>query len=324
MRRIQINDEVRQVAKDYVNNLFKNKDEKNFNFPLKGLKKLSDKLKAANQDEYAKYVDNIVSNYDGILLLEPKQFEGYKEKYFKNLDDNQLKAKLKGCLPKKRFFELVVDAMKYNEVQKSQIRPFMKKLGIKACVYCNASYTVSTNDNKATFHIDHLYPKSKYPFLCISFFNLQPACIHCNEIKADRTEYKFELYTLEKSELDPFYFSIDDKSIIRYMLTNNSDELKFKLKSTDNGIAADEHSDFFHIDGLYAQFTDAAEEVVWKSKIYNSAYREQMLAAFKCNFSYNMADFKRFYLGFYPDKKDVNKRPLTLLMQGIAKDMGLE
>ncbi len=324
MRRIKINDEVRQIAKDYVNNLFKNKDKKKFNLPLKGLEELSDNLKAANQDEYVKYVDRIMLFYPRILLLEPDDFDAYKDKHFKNLDDNQLAEKIEGCLPGKSFYESVVIAMRYNEVQKSQIRPFMKKLGIKACVYCNASYTVTTNDNKATFQVDHFFPKSKYPFLCISFFNLQPACMHCNQIKSKSTEYKFGLYTLKETELDPFYFSIDDKSIIKYMLSNDSDVLKFKLKSTDNGIAADKHSDFFHIDGLYAQFTDAAEEVVWKSKIYNSAYREQMLAAFMSNFSYNMADFKRFYLGFYPDKKDVNKRPLTLLMQGIAKEMGLE
>lgn len=58
------------------------------------------------------------------------------------------------------------------------------KLGIKACVYCNASYTVATDDDRATFQIDHSYPKSKYPFLCTSFFNLQPSCMHCNQIKS--------------------------------------------------------------------------------------------------------------------------------------------
>ena len=39
---------------------------------------------------------------------------------------------------------------------------------------------------------------------------------------------------------------------------------------------------------------------------------------------FNMYAFKRFYLGFYPDAKDVHKRPLTLLKQSIAKEMGLE
>ena len=45
---------------------------------------------------------------------------------------------------------------------------------------------------------------------------------------------------------------------------------------------------------------------------------------FKKKFPFGMDDFKRFYLGFYPNSKDINKRPLTLLMQGIAKEIGLE
>ena len=48
------------------------------------------------------------------------------------------------------------------------------------------------------------------------------------------------------------------------------------------------------------------------------------MKAYKRKFPYSMDDFKRFYLGFYPDEKDVNMRPLTLLMQGIAKDMNFE
>lgn len=52
------------------------------------------------------------------------------------------------------------------------------KLGIKACVYCNASYTVATDDDRATFQIDHSYPKSKYPF-CVRHFLIsnQAVCI---------------------------------------------------------------------------------------------------------------------------------------------------
>lgn len=69
----------------------------------------------------------------------------------------------------------------------------------------------------------------------------------------------------------------------------------------------------FHLDNLYTQFTDAAEEVVWKGKTFNKAYREQLMNMFKRFFPFGIDDFKRFYLGFYPDPKDVNKRPLTLL-----------
>lgn len=44
-----------------------------------------------------------------------------------------------------------------------------KKLGIKTCVYCNASYAIATDDNKATYQVDHCFPKSKYPFYVLHF-----------------------------------------------------------------------------------------------------------------------------------------------------------
>lgn len=109
------------------------------------------------------------------------------------------------------------------------------------------------------------------------------------------------------------------------MLNHNSDCLRFKLKGNQaNDYTATQHSEFFHIDGLYTQFTDAAEEIIWKGKTFNTAYRNQLMNMFKKKFPFGMDDFKRFYLGFYPNSKDINKRPLTLLMQGIAKEIGLE
>ena len=150
--------------------------------------------------------------------------------------------------------------------------------------------------------------------------------MHCNQIKSKKDDYIYSMYTDVPTELTPFYFSIDSRSIIKYMLTHNSDYLRFKLKSNDddeNQIAI-RHSDFFHLDSLYTQFTDAAEELIWKGKIFNTAYRNQLMNMYNKKIAFGMDDFKRFYLGFYPDSKDINKRPLTLLMQGIAKEMGLK
>jgi 5-methylcytosine-specific restriction endonuclease McrA len=65
--------------------------------------------------------------------------------------------------------------------------PFALEMDIKSCVYCNAHLAATTKNNngtyKGTYELDHFYPKSKYPYLCTSFFNLQPCCAHCNESK---------------------------------------------------------------------------------------------------------------------------------------------
>lgn len=62
---------------------------------------------------------------------------------------------------------------------------FIKKVNLKVCPYCGrnqinvASYE-GKRDSKPP--IDHFLPKSKYPFLAVSFCNLIPCCTTCNDI----------------------------------------------------------------------------------------------------------------------------------------------
>lgn len=355
MRKILINSKIEAIAEEYTDKLLKvqtinTQDLSTVNLDKirKKLTDLSMKLVTEDQSEYRKYVENIINKLPEIIKLKPSEFDSFKDKHFNNLTLEQLRGKVPDLRDKqndeavvqllqgisykkdsynfgeKKFYELIVEAMCYNEVQKTVIRPYMKRMGLNTCVYCNASYAVATNDNTAAFQVDHNYPKSEYPFLCISFFNLYPACMHCNQIKSKTTTYNFCLYTDNSDLLDPFKFSIDDKSIIKYMLFNNADLLKVNLKSDTLPQKAEEHFNFFHLGGLYPQFSDEIEEIIWKAKIYNESYRNQLLAAYNKKFPFNMYAFKRFYLGFYPDAKDVHKRPLTLLKQSIAKEMGLE
>lgn len=355
MRKILINSKIEAIAEEYTDILLKvqtiNTQDLSTNNLDKIRKKLTDlslKLVTRKRSKYRKYVENIIKKLPEIIKLKPSKFDDFKNRYFNNLTSQQLCGKVPDLTNKqikvavaklpqgisykkesfnfgeKKFYELIVEAMCYNEVQKTVIRPYMKRVGLNTCVYCNASYAVATDDRKATFHVDHWLPKSEYPFLCISFFNLYPACMHCNQLKSKKTTCNFCLYTDNSDLLDPFKFSIDDKSIIKYMLFNNADLLKVNLKSDKFPKDAEEHFDSFHLGGLYSQFSDEIEEIIWKAKIYNESYRNQLLAAYNKKFHLNMYAFKRFYLGFYPDAKDVHKRPLTLLKQSIAKEMGLE
>lgn len=355
MRRILINSNIEAIVEEYTDKLLKKPTIKTRNLNTDNLdrisKKLNDlsmKLVTRKRSKYRKYVKNIIKELPKIIKLKPSEFDSFIDKHFNNLPLEKLRDKVPDLTDKqideavaklpqgisykkesfnfgeKKFYELIVEAMCYNEVQKTVIRPYMKRMGLNTCVYCNASYAVATDDRKATFHVDHWLPKSEYPFLCISFFNLYPACMHCNQLKIDSCTYKFCLYTEDPNELDPFKFSIDDKSIIKYLLSNDFELLKVNLKSDTLTKEVEEHFNFFHLGGLYSQFSDEIEEIIWKAKIYNESYRNQLLAAYNKNFPFNMHAFKRFYLGFYPDAKDVHKRPLTLLKQSIAKEMGLE
>lgn len=75
-----------------------------------------------------------------------------------------------------------------NIFSKSKI---VKLLELRVCPYCGRSYIYSIENNyrlKGSHivkpQIDHFFPKSKYPYFALSYFNLIPICHFCNMIGA--------------------------------------------------------------------------------------------------------------------------------------------
>jgi hypothetical protein len=63
---------------------------------------------------------------------------------------------------------------------------WFKSLDIPVCPYCNIQLLPkvkrkNSKDEMTLMDLDHFYPKSKYPCLSMSFFNLVPSCIICNQ-----------------------------------------------------------------------------------------------------------------------------------------------
>ena len=63
-------------------------------------------------------------------------------------------------------------------------------LKLRICPYCGRSFIYAVEENGKTVkpQIDHFLPKSKYPFLALSYFNLIPVCQTCN-MKDCKGEY---------------------------------------------------------------------------------------------------------------------------------------
>lgn len=66
----------------------------------------------------------------------------------------------------------------------------VKGLNLRVCPYCGRSYIYAVDKGSTTVkpQIDHFLPKSKYPFLALSYFNLIPVCPICN-MKDCKGEY---------------------------------------------------------------------------------------------------------------------------------------
>lgn len=70
-----------------------------------------------------------------------------------------------------------------NIYEHSDKLQFINSLGLKICPYCGRNHiNVAVGDTVSKPSIDHFLPKSRYPFLAISFRNMVPCCHTCNDI----------------------------------------------------------------------------------------------------------------------------------------------
>ena len=323
MRRILIDDRVRGIAKSFKDFL-KNGAGKGYNSPQKCLGELAnDPLLNSKQKQY---VELIISEWDNLITLEPP-FDATILNFENIIAKDKIDKEQFGNDPKlmKVLYKEIVKAMRYDYVQEKVYPKIINQLGIKTCVYCNAQYAFSYDNGKDSFQnyeIDHWMPKSKYPYLCTSFFNLQPSCSKCNKLKSSKDAIlPFCLFTDDKSKLDPFDFSILHVSCAQYLATHDRDMLRIIFSSKEPGLK-DNMDALFYISTQYQAHKEMVEELIWKEQIYNST----ILDIYKDNFKqlgFKQTDFNRFILSNYDKDEDILKRPFAKMVQDIAKQLGI-
>ncbi len=337
MRRIVLTTVIEGYANEYLNVLRALQKK-----PEEQLVWLRDQL----QGDYYDYVDVIIRNYAEIIKAKPDDIKNNIAALFvvfnarvdmSSLHTLQVLKEDGTTRPEtKKYYQWVTDALGYDIVQEKVFPKYIKKMGIKSCVYCNAQYAVaakkgSTDRGKAfrsTYTIDHYLPKSDYPYLATSFFNLYPACSTCNQMKS-RKAPMFELYIKPQDAIvlrNPFVFRLDKLSFVKYSMSGRAEDLDVKLETRSGlpvgAMDAAAYEDYFHIQKLYTNYSDIVEEVIWKYRVYNKAGRQALMDGF-ADVLPHKSDWNRFVLGNYDQEKDLLKRPLAKLVQDIARQLGI-
>lgn len=323
MKHIEINKDVLKIAREFRTDLG---TKKHRYIPPKGeLLALYESLKDPVQKEYVK---KILNDWSKLIIATPDQFPGIIKDFEIIISEQQLATIFVG---ETKFHKVIEDAMRYDRVQSHVFPKCMKKLGIRTCVYCNAQYAYyveGEDENYQNYDIDHLLPKSKYPYLCTSFFNLQPSCPSCNRKKSDNKQEcdkkLFQLYVPMGSLVDPVSFRLEASSLVKYLTDSKKDEEVIKIlfscpndKELENGF-----NHYFHISSMYQAHKDIAVELLWKSRIYNKTFKDYYIKQFK-KLGFKESDFKRFILGNYDTVENIHKRPLAKMTQDIAKQLGI-
>ncbi len=325
MRKIQITNELKSKVDLFYKNLFVSRSSK-FTKPKRNLKNLIGKagFKLANR---VKYIEYLIKYYDEIQKATPDEFQKWCSDFDKIINHKELTL---------NFWRRIVKALGYKQLREKEFLEFYDDLGIKSCIYCNAQLAVNVEmefyktgskegqvkKRKATFELDHFLPKSEYPFLATSFFNLYPSCSICNKAKSYNANpiVLFE----ESSDLDFFNFRVNPKSMQNFWSTKDRTDLKIELRHSPGfQQKIKDYNKLFQIKGIYDTQKDIVEELLNKKAAYTQAYKRGLINLSNKKIFPDEAMINRLIIGTYDKPEDIHKRPLSKFTQDIARQLKL-
>ena len=252
------------------------------------------------------------------------------------LDDGKVKNLLVGDIS---VLEAIIDEIgvvgdnvktKFETLYKNFCaRKFGKKwaqaIGVTICPYCNRSYIFTSSKNGTRPQYDHYFPKSKYPYLALSMYNLIPCCAVCNGLKHDKNTHETPIiypYTDsygEKAVFEESGVNADNieawlgtakeyKITIRYA-DDIEDELKGKIK---NAVT------IFKLEELYSKHSDYVRDILRTAHIYSDDYFEGLVTQYPDLFK-SKKEARDFVFFNYLEERDWGKRVLAKLTHDIAQ-----
>ncbi|OGS75566.1 MAG: hypothetical protein A3G95_00990 [Flavobacteria bacterium RIFCSPLOWO2_12_FULL_31_7] len=192
-----------------------------------------------------------------------------------------------------------------------------KNLNINTCVYCNRIYTKTViKPNKITRpEFDHWYPKSIYPLLSLSFYNLIPSCHICNSSVKSTTLMNTSdfLHPYIPEEID-LKFSYWIESVNKYVF-----HIKRLFPSKEhNTIIA------FKIEEIYETHRDEINDLVRLRKLYSIDYLLKLKGLLRSvDSNVSMDEIYRLAFGAHYDKENFSKRPLSKMKRDILEELGM-
>lgn len=156
---------------------------------------------------------------------------------------------------------------------------FCLKMKVSVCPYCNRQYIFvvgSSKDKHARPEIDHFFPKEKYPFLALSFFNFIPSCHSCNHTKNAKEDDIIYPYKESFSSEAKFALCISpsnrkitsaDLSNVNSWIKDVSCFIEYDINK-GNGSKIDKSIKMFNLNVLYKEH---------KIEMGDSVYRFQLL-----------------------------------------------
>lgn len=196
---------------------------------------------------------------------------------------------------------------------------FTHTLDITTCPYCNRSYTftIGEKDIKVRPQLDHFYPKSEYPYLALSFYNLVPVCPICNLLKGEKL-ISFNPYKRSFGEKHKFIIQSSTQDLS--WITDKS-QIVIDIKSDPQ--EENKNIEVLGLKKLYNGHVDYVKEILDKASAYNASYYDAMINSFQ-GLGKTEEEIDRIVWGNYIETANHNQRPLSKLTRDILDQLKIK
>ncbi|WP_459195799.1 HNH endonuclease [Wukongibacter baidiensis] len=242
---------------------------------------------------------------------------------------------------KEAFNKLDITTLNYNQLFDSTDNAwdayhFVMMLDIRTCPYCNRQYITPAfheEDGCIRADLDHFYPKSKYPYLAMSLYNLVPCCKFCNSSLKLKKPFSYETHLnpyeggfdeLLKFSFRPKKYNLsgDDKYKIEILLKESvdlNDKKKALLQKSQN------NAKVFKVETLYNYHCQEVEDIIKKRIVYSKNFVNEIKKALKAISSREITDKEvlEFILPNYIGKEKLHERTLAKLYKDIVEELSL-
>jgi len=195
----------------------------------------------------------------------------------------------------------------YNNLNTKEKKLFYKNSKINTCIYCNRNYIFDVEENgHIKGHIDHFYPKGKYPYFAMSYFNFIPVCESCNKVKGE-----LDTTDIEKKFIHPY--DREEEKVIGTTLNT--------VTSLSYAFVEDDLLKKLHIEKIYNEgHTDLLQELYIKFFQQDTKEHFKSLGKSLNKIGFSTDEIHRFITSGYLEYEKQHKRSLSKAIKDIRDE----
>lgn len=280
------------------------------------------------QEKHLEFMSYCKKEYRDLAIGKPEALR----KFVKNIEDNYgliFKMLQKGlCLKmgKKKensYRDKLLEIFGYNTfVRTYNYKPndtknwsayhFIFMSNIRVCPYCNRQYItpIYSQDGKIRGDLDHFYPKSKYPYLSMSIYNLVPSCKFCNSSLKGKKEFSIK-------DINPYESNYDD--YFKFYVNPINFNIQAKKVSDKNNTITN-YLKMFKIEQLYNYHSNQAKDLLEKRIIYSDYYIRLLFENNRELFD-SEDEIKQLIIGYLEDRSKINNEAFSKFRRDIAEQL---